>query len=312
MLKIVNPMNKGATFPGQHLSAANNADTPTGQHQHANTTPTNPTGTTAPTPPQFNVQVREVDPRVASALTSASNIVSWSLFGGLLGGPVGAMVGGATAAVVDSATRIRAATRARSSNAPPPQPQRMITISTQGTNNNTGRTYRSVQTIRVNPNDHLTNGLLHQLSQTDQRILQMLLMHALQNPNQDIDNMTYDQLLEQFGVGNTQRRGASQGDIDKVPLTKITGEMVQELKEEEIVCNICLEDFKEGEEMRSMDVCCHKFHKECLDRWLSQVASCPVCKKELGGGGGDGDHDHGTNENVAVVEERQEQQSSSN
>ncbi|KAL7526886.1 hypothetical protein ACHAWF_001958 [Thalassiosira exigua] len=49
-------------------------------------------------------------------------------------------------------------------------------------------------------------------------------------------------------------------------------------------CNICLEDFQEGERKKSL--ACpghpHGFHQECIDKWLKVVASCPICKAPVG------------------------------
>jgi len=49
-------------------------------------------------------------------------------------------------------------------------------------------------------------------------------------------------------------------------------------------CGICLEDYKEGESMKTL--ACpnhpHSFHKECIDKWLKLVASCPICKNNVG------------------------------
>ncbi|XP_047062665.1 E3 ubiquitin-protein ligase RING1-like [Lolium rigidum] len=42
-------------------------------------------------------------------------------------------------------------------------------------------------------------------------------------------------------------------------------------------CAICLDAFDAGKEMP----CGHRFHGECLDRWLGVHGSCPVCRSEL-------------------------------
>lgn len=42
-------------------------------------------------------------------------------------------------------------------------------------------------------------------------------------------------------------------------------------------CAICLEDYKHKDKLRKFP-CSHKFHQECIDKWLSLKNNCPVCK----------------------------------
>ncbi|CAN5972803.1 unnamed protein product [Sphagnum jensenii] len=51
--------------------------------------------------------------------------------------------------------------------------------------------------------------------------------------------------------------------------------------DEELTCSICLEQVKDGELVRSLP-CVHQFHSMCIDQWLKQQATCPVCKFRLG------------------------------
>ncbi|KAF9614556.1 hypothetical protein IFM89_019303 [Coptis chinensis] len=46
----------------------------------------------------------------------------------------------------------------------------------------------------------------------------------------------------------------------------------------DLVCSICLCDYKEGEMLRMMPDCRHFFHIFCVDAWLRLHASCPVCR----------------------------------
>ena len=50
------------------------------------------------------------------------------------------------------------------------------------------------------------------------------------------------------------------------------------------VCSICLEDIKEGDEIKdTRKGCGHGFHSRCLDEWTQQSNQCPNCRKELKG-----------------------------
>ncbi|XP_054858011.1 E3 ubiquitin-protein ligase RNF43 [Eublepharis macularius] len=42
------------------------------------------------------------------------------------------------------------------------------------------------------------------------------------------------------------------------------------------VCAICLEEFSEGQELRII-TCFHEFHRWCIDPWLQQHQTCPLC-----------------------------------
>jgi hypothetical protein len=45
-------------------------------------------------------------------------------------------------------------------------------------------------------------------------------------------------------------------------------------------CPICIGDYKIGEKMKTLP-CMHRFHNDCVDKWLSMKSDCPVCKYDL-------------------------------
>ncbi|XP_057953134.1 E3 ubiquitin-protein ligase SDIR1-like [Malania oleifera] len=57
--------------------------------------------------------------------------------------------------------------------------------------------------------------------------------------------------------------------------------------EDELTCSICLEQVNRGELVRSLP-CLHQFHSNCIDPWLRQQGTCPVCKLRVGSGWEDG------------------------
>lgn len=74
-------------------------------------------------------------------------------------------------------------------------------------------------------------------------------------------------------------------DIKAMGTEKFTSE--SELKYGEIECSICIAPFEVGDVMRVMK-CGHRFHKDCVDEWLSRYkAVCPLCKVDMRGDVGD-------------------------
>ncbi|KAJ1401182.1 Zinc finger, RING-type [Sesbania bispinosa] len=46
-------------------------------------------------------------------------------------------------------------------------------------------------------------------------------------------------------------------------------------------CCICLSAFRDGEKLKVLPGCDHCFHCECVDEWLANHSSCPLCRASL-------------------------------
>ena len=45
-------------------------------------------------------------------------------------------------------------------------------------------------------------------------------------------------------------------------------------------CHVCLQPMRAGEDARALP-CIHRFHRECIDRWLAVKRVCPSCKFDV-------------------------------
>ncbi|KAI4311377.1 hypothetical protein MLD38_036281 [Melastoma candidum] len=73
---------------------------------------------------------------------------------------------------------------------------------------------------------------------------------------------------------NNVRTGASVHQICSLPEFKAQNDSFGE------ACTICLEVPAKGDMIRRLP-CLHKFHKDCIDPWLSRSRSCPICKSPI-------------------------------
>ncbi|TYJ19011.1 hypothetical protein E1A91_A09G161900v1 [Gossypium mustelinum] len=92
----------------------------------------------------------------------------------------------------------------------------------------------------------------------------------------DIDNMTYEELLalgERIGSVNT---GLSEDLISKCLAETIYSSSDQ--FQDESSCVICLEEYKDMDEVGALKTCGHKYHVPCIKKWLSMKNTCPICK----------------------------------
>nr|XP_016452262.1 PREDICTED: E3 ubiquitin-protein ligase RNF181-like [Nicotiana tabacum] len=65
---------------------------------------------------------------------------------------------------------------------------------------------------------------------------------------------------------------ASKESIDSMPAVKIV--------EEGVECAICLLEFEVGGEAKEMP-CKHKYHVDCVEKWLKINGSCPICRYKM-------------------------------
>uniref|UniRef100_A0A2N9FMA2 RING-type E3 ubiquitin transferase n=1 Tax=Fagus sylvatica TaxID=28930 RepID=A0A2N9FMA2_FAGSY len=92
----------------------------------------------------------------------------------------------------------------------------------------------------------------------------------------DVDNMSYEELLalgERIGHVNT---GLSENMISKSLME--TAYSSSELVLEEASCAICLEEYKNDEEVGTVKNCGHDYHVDCIKKWLFIKNACPICK----------------------------------
>ncbi|CAL4969051.1 unnamed protein product [Urochloa decumbens] len=51
--------------------------------------------------------------------------------------------------------------------------------------------------------------------------------------------------------------------------------------QEESQCTVCLEEYEAKDVVRVLPACGHAFHAPCIDAWLRQHPTCPVCRASL-------------------------------
>lgn len=76
---------------------------------------------------------------------------------------------------------------------------------------------------------------------------------------------------------------AQDHDIAALPTHAVTAAELEAAPMDAKSCTICLEDFDASEVCRTLP-CFHRFHRDCVDRWLARQGSCPICKHRVDGG----------------------------
>lgn len=80
--------------------------------------------------------------------------------------------------------------------------------------------------------------------------------------------------------GERQQTGAQAGTIAALPTRTFHGGDGVHAPKEENNCQVCMEDFEEGDELRTLP-CFHLFHAKCVDQWLKQNSICPICRHKI-------------------------------
>lgn len=73
-------------------------------------------------------------------------------------------------------------------------------------------------------------------------------------------------------------RGLTKEQIDNLA-TRTYGQASLE-GEQGRACSVCINEYAQGNKLRSLP-CTHEFHIHCIDRWLSENNTCPICRQPI-------------------------------
>lgn len=76
--------------------------------------------------------------------------------------------------------------------------------------------------------------------------------------------------------------GLNAAAIDNIPIFlhgSILGNSSTGIDQKE--CSICLAMFEDGERVKVLPECLHAYHSDCVDKWLKNKSSCPLCRSSL-------------------------------
>ena len=96
------------------------------------------------------------------------------------------------------------------------------------------------------------------------------------NNNEDNNNELSESIIDSFESRENNNHGIDEEVLWRLPKSKIPD--VNKLEKKQ--CNICLADYKNGDELTTLP-CFHFFHPNCINQWLISKNICPVCKFEI-------------------------------
>ncbi|XP_011474715.1 uncharacterized protein LOC101160975 isoform X2 [Oryzias latipes] len=96
----------------------------------------------------------------------------------------------------------------------------------------------------------------------------------------DIQGNNYEALLEfEERQGAVVSRKLSRREIQRFPTKKFHSAKTAGNTQ----CQICFCDYNDGEKLRMLP-CFHDYHVQCIDRWLKDNTTCPICRANLADG----------------------------
>ncbi|WVZ23049.1 hypothetical protein V8G54_001593 [Vigna mungo] len=57
--------------------------------------------------------------------------------------------------------------------------------------------------------------------------------------------------------------------------------VIENEDQESDYCSVCLSQICKGEKVRSLPVCNHSYHADCIAAWLKNNTTCPLCRNKI-------------------------------
>ncbi|TKY56294.1 RING-H2 finger protein ATL11 [Spatholobus suberectus] len=83
------------------------------------------------------------------------------------------------------------------------------------------------------------------------------------------------------GIERLQHHGLDAAIIDTFPTFVYSEVKALKIGRAALECAVCLNEFRDDETLRLIPKCCHVFHPDCIDAWLANHSTCPVCRANL-------------------------------
>ncbi|XP_025613169.1 RING-H2 finger protein ATL11-like [Arachis hypogaea] len=78
-----------------------------------------------------------------------------------------------------------------------------------------------------------------------------------------------------------RQRGLDREIIETFPTFVYSAVKTQKIGRATLECAVCLNEFNDDETLRLIPKCSHVFHPDCIDAWLANHSTCPVCRANL-------------------------------
>jgi len=99
---------------------------------------------------------------------------------------------------------------------------------------------------------------------------------GLELQGREITENDYDQLLTLDRPPTPDDPGVPEHILNLLPCHRVGAN--KRLLRDGIQCLICLLPYQPTQYVKKLPKCCHYFHRDCIDTWLQNHRSCPVCK----------------------------------
>ena len=87
------------------------------------------------------------------------------------------------------------------------------------------------------------------------------IMNDMQNNSSQSSRLTFEQILQYTEITNIREQNSNSNET--------------------IMCSICRNNIQDNEPLRKIRNCGHYFHLNCIDNWLLNNSTCPLCRCDI-------------------------------
>jgi hypothetical protein len=84
-----------------------------------------------------------------------------------------------------------------------------------------------------------------------------------------------------LGIPPQVNQSSQQRGITITELLGNTSLVVYHENDETETCSICTEEYQNHDIQRKINRCNHLFHSRCLENWVTNHSTCPLCREEI-------------------------------